>query len=377
MKSSSTDRLASLDAFRGLTIAGMILVNNPGSWNHVYAPLLHATWHGWTPTDLVFPFFLFIVGVAMTFSLARYRDSPQSRGVGTAAVPAATNTALYRKILRRAAVIFALGLLLALFPKFDFAHLRIVGVLQRIAIVYLVVSLILLRTTKRTQIWITAGLLLGYWALMKWVPVPNVGPGVLTPEGNFASWLDRFLVLGAMHRGTWDPEGLVSTFPAVATTLLGVFTGDWIRSGRERSQIATGMLGAGVVATVLGMAWGAVFPINKNLWTSSYVLFTAGVALIVLAVCYWLIDVRGLPRWAKPAIVFGVNPLAAYVFSSLLANLLRTEFASGNAQSWLYQSFFAGWLSPVNASLAYALCYLGLWWGAMALLYRRNLVIKI
>ncbi len=364
ISSPPSERLASLDAFRGLTIAAMILVNNPGSWSHVYAPLLHAEWHGWTPTDLIFPFFLFIVGVSMTFSLARYRQDPGS------APPCA-------KILRRALVIFGLGLLLALFPKFDFANLRVVGVLQRIAIVYFAAALLVLKTPRRTQIAITGGLLLGYWAILRWVPVPGVGAGDFTVEGNFVSWLDRYLVPGRMHRGTWDPEGIVSTFPALATTLLGVFVGDWIRSGRARRHIARGMAVAGVIGIAVGLAWGVAFPINKNLWTSSYVVFTAGAAILLLAVCYWLIDVRGWKQWAKPAVVLGVNPLAAYVFSSLLANLLRVWPSEVSAQARIYEGLFAGWLSPVNASLAYAIGYLGVWWLVMALLYRARVFIKI
>jgi len=356
----SQQRLASLDAFRGLTIAGMILVNTPGSWDHVYAPLRHAAWHGWTPTDLVFPFFLFIVGVAMTFSLPRRLETGDRRR-------------LHLDILRRAAVIFALGLLLAAFPDFDFANLRLVGVLQRIAIVYLISSWIVLSTSRRVQAWIVAALLGGYWAAMTWIPVQGVGAGVLTPEGNLAAWIDRLIVPGRMYRGSWDPEGLASTLPAVATTLLGVLTGYWIRSQRRRSKIAAGMFFAGWSASFAGLAWGLWLPINKNLWTSSYVLFTAGAALVTLAICYWLIDVRGYRRWAQPAIVYGVNPLAVYVLSSLMARL----FARLGLTDWIYLTLLVPWLAPLNASLAFALFWVVLWWSLMAVLYRRKIFIKI
>lgn len=357
-------RLESLDAFRGFTIAGMILVNSPGSWNHIYAPLRHAEWHGWTPTDLVFPFFLFIVGVALTFSLSRQFEPTDKRPI-------------YVKILRRAAILFALGLLLAAVPHFDLAGLRIVGVLQRIAVVYLAASVIVLETSRRTQAGITAALLLAYWAVMRLAPVPGVGAGVLTPEGNFAAWIDRFVVPGAMHRGTWDPEGFLSTFPALATALLGVFTGYWIRSGRERARIAAGMFATGWVAILAGLTWGLIFPINKNLWTSSYVLFTAGAALEGLALCYWLIDVQGYRRWARPAVVFGLNSIAAYVLSSLLASVLRMFPMGASAQDWLFEHLFASWTTPVTASMLYALSYVACWWLVMALLYRQRIFIKI
>jgi predicted acyltransferase len=352
--------LASLDAFRGFTIAGMILVNTPGSWDHVYPQLRHAAWHGWTLTDLVFPFFLFIVGVAMTFSFGHRLEGGNRRR-------------LHRKVPQRAIVIFALGLLLAAFPDFDLANLRVVGVLQRIALVYLVSSWIVLVTSRRAQGWIVVALLGGYWAAMTWIPVPGVGAGVLTPEGNFAAWIDRFIVPGQMYRGSWDPEGLFSTLPAIATTLLGVFTGYWIRSGRDRAKIAAGLFIGGSVTLLAGLAWGVWLPINKNLWTSSYVLFTAGAALVVLAFCYWLIDVLGYRRWARPAIVYGLNPLAVYVLSSLVAKLLaRLGFTH-----WAYETVLTPWLAPLNASLVFALSWVVLWWSVAALLYRQRIFIKI
>jgi predicted acyltransferase len=362
-------RLLSLDAFRGLTIAAMILVNNPGSWEHVYPPLAHAAWHGWTPTDLIFPFFLFIVGVSMTFSFARRlaeSDRPH----------------LYRQILRRSLIIFGLGLLLAAFPDFDLANLRFVGVLPRIAVVYLATSLIVLNLSRRAQLWVFTGLLLGYWALMKLVSVPGFGAGVLTPEGNLAGWIDHLVLPGRLYQGTWDPEGLLSTLPAIATALSGVFTGDWIRSGRDRFEIAGGMFAAGWLTILAGLLWSLWFPINKNLWTSSYVLFTSGAALEALALCYWLIDIRGYRRWAQPAVVFGVNAIAVFVLSGLVSRLLIRIQVPADPESitlkqWLYETCFASWASPVGASLAFAIAYLILWWILMALLYRRRIFIRI
>lgn len=359
------DRLASLDAFRGFTIGGMILVNNPGTWAAIYPPLAHAEWHGWTPTDLIFPFFLFIVGVAMAFSLPARASRDSTAGV-------------LARAARRSAVIFALGLLLNAFPRFDLAELRVAGVLQRIAVVYLAAAALYLATSRRTRAWITAALLVGYWALLTLVPVPGVGAPNLTPEGSFAAWLDRLLLPGTMWQGTWDPEGLASTLPAIATALAGIFTGEWLRSGRERAEIAVGMFAAGWLAILAGLAWDLAFPINKNLWTSSYVLFTAGAALEGLALCYWLIDVRGRRAWAKPALVLGVNPLALYVLSSLGASTLAaTAVGDTSLKGWLFENLFAPWAPPRAASLAFAIAYLALWLAVGWWLWRRRIFIKV
>ena len=347
----------------------MILVNNPGSWSSVYAPLRHAEWHGWTPTDLIFPFFLFIVGVSMTFSFAKRQETHSKRQ-------------LYRDVFRRAAILYALGLLLSLFPKFDFSNLRYVGVLPRIALVYLFASLLFLNCSRRVLAWITGVLLFGYWVLMTLVPVPGHGAGVLTPEGNLAAWIDGYLVPGRMYRGTWDPEGFMSTLPALATTLFGILVGDWLRSGRDRKQIAKALFWTGWVAVVVGLAWGLWFPINKNLWTSSYVVFTAGAGAVILALFYWLIDVRGLRRWARPLVVFGVNAIAVFVLSGLVARLLLfiripTDGETVALKRWLFETLFAGWMSPVNASFAFAFGFVLCWWALMALFYRRRIFIKV
>lgn len=352
-----------------MTIAAMLLVNNPGTWAHVYGPLQHAEWHGCTLTDLIFPFFLFIVGVSMVFSFAK-RSQRETPGE------------LHRDILKRSAIILALGLLLSLYPLFDFANLRYVGVLQRIAIVYLLASLLFLNLSRQALAWVTAGLLVGYWLLMTKVPVPEHGAGVLTPEGNFAAWLDGHLVPGRMYQGTWDPEGFVSTMPAIATTLLGIFTGEWLRSGRQRSRIALGLAAAGCLTAAAGLLWGVVFPINKNLWTSSYVLYTAGLAMVVLAGCYWWIDIKGHRRWAAPFVVFGVNAIAAYVLSGLVARtlLFTTVNAPGEPaplQTWIFERLFEPLASPINASLIYAIVQVLLIWVVMLVLFRRRIFIKV
>jgi predicted acyltransferase len=364
-------RLVSLDVFRGITIAGMLLVNNPGSWAHVYGPLRHAEWHGWTPTDLIFPFFLFIVGVAMTFSFGKRTEAGADRG------------ALLAKATRRALVLFLLGLLLHAFPWWDvdLATLRIPGVLQRIAVAYWVASVIVLFTGLWGQAVAAAALLFGYWALMTLVPVPGYGAGVLTPDGNLAAYLDR-MVFGTEHlwasSRTWDPEGILSTLPAIATVLTGVFTGHWIRSGRSGTAITQGLLAGGAVAVAVGALWGMVFPINKNLWTSSYTIFTAGMALLVLGVCYWVIDVKGRKAWATPFVVYGVNAIAAYFLSSLFAQLLDLiRVADQSLKAWLYGNVFEPLAGPLNGSLAFALAFVVLWVGLMWILYWKRIFIKV
>lgn len=374
LKEVSANRLVSLDVFRGMTIAGMVLVNNPGTWGAIYPPLKHAEWHGWTPTDLIFPFFLFIVGVAVPLAFAKHLERDGA------------NKKLYWKIVKRSLIIFGLGLFLSGFPHFDLANLRIPGVLQRIAVCYLIVSFIYLKTDWRKQLVIAFGLLLVYWALMKLVPVPGFGAGDLEKEGNLAAYIDR-TVLGFNHiwkaAKVYDPEGILSTIPAIATTISGVLTGSWIRSSRTQLEKVSGLFFAGAVCVVIGWCWNSFFPINKSLWTSSYVMFTAGMALQFLAFCYWLIDIKGYKRWTKPFVIFGVNALALFVGSGLLARIFglihttRMNGNAGNLQTWIFEHLFLSWASPINASLAYAVSYIFFWLFLMWLLYRKNIYIKV
>ena len=372
-KSSMSGRMLSLDVFRGLTIAGMILVNNPGTWSNIYWPLEHAEWNGWTPTDLIFPFFLFIVGISITLAFARRVETGNDeRG-------------LLMKVIKRSAIIFALGLFLNGFPYFNLAEIRIAGVLQRISVCYLVASLIFIKTTWRTQA-ITAGaLLLLYWFLMTVVPVLVFGANDLSKEGNLAAHVDRWLLGRHIWKGgvVYDPEGLLSTLPAIATTLTGVLTGHWLRSRRTQFEKAGGMFFAGACAIAVGWAWHFWFPINKSLWTSSYVVFTAGMALQLLGICYWLVDIKGYRAWAKPFVIFGVNALALFVFSGLLARLMgiikipRADGSSIALQPYIYKNLFASWAAPINASLFYAITYIFFWLLLMWLLYRKNIFIKV
>lgn len=367
----------SLDLFRGLTIALMILVNDPGDGPSAYGPLKHSAWNGWTPTDLVFPSFVFIVGVAMAFSFTSRLQRGDSRGK------------LFAHVLWRGLVLFALGLFINGFPtRFDPAHLRIYGVLQRIAICYVVTSVLELWTEWRTQLAVAVACLAGYWVLMRHVSVPGYGiPGqdipLLDPDRNLVAWLDRKLLMGHLYERVRDPEGLLSTIPAVGGCILGLLSGKWLRSSRSAASKAFGMAIAGVVFIGLGRTWHIWFPINKKLWTSSFVLFTAGIALVCLAVCYWLADIKQSRRgWTTPILVFGKNAIAAYVFSEVLASLsyaIKTGSGpqSTTLQDYVYTHLFAPWASPANASLAYSLAYVFLCWIVMAVLYRRGIFLKI
>ena len=363
-------RLLSLDFFRGLTIAAMILVNNPGDWSHVYPPLLHAEWHGWTPTDLIFPFFLFIVGVSITLALAG-KKANHAPG-------------LYGKIVRRTVILFALGLFLNGFPFFDIASLRIPGVLQRIAVCYFFAAIVFLNCGVKAQAFWTAALMLIYWAAMQWFPVPGIGAGSLEKGANFSAWIDSLALHGHMwsQTKTWDPEGVFSTLPAISTTLLGVLTGELLGRNMSDAKKTVWMLGAGAAAIAAGYAWHHWLPINKNLWTSSYALFTGGMAMVFLGISHYQIDVRGRHRGSGPFRVYGMNAITVFVLSGIVGRILYlVKWPSGDElislKKWLVDSLFLPWLSPVNASLAYALCFVLLSYVAMYILYKKQIFIKI
>ena len=376
------ERLVALDVFRGLTIAGMLLVNNPGTWGAIYPPLRHAAWHGWTPTDLIFPFFLFIVGITTHLSL----DARRARGDD--------QSMLVRQVLRRGGIIILLGLLLSGFPfiprfGFDLSTIRIPGVLQRIGVAYIAVGLLALLTSTRTQIVVVTSLLLGYWAVMTLVPVPGSGAvgavALATPDASLAAWLDRTVLGSHLWRvsKTWDPEGILSTLPAIATAMLGVFAGRWIASPRPLIERIAALFAVGALGMVGGLIWNWWFPINKNLWTSSYVLFTTGMACVTIATCIWLIDVQRVKGWTKPFVVFGMNPILAFVGSGMMARLMASiikverDGQSVSLQRALYESAFASWLSPMNASLLYAVCFVVFWFVILAVLYKKRVFLKV
>ncbi|HEX6535966.1 MAG TPA: DUF5009 domain-containing protein [Gemmatimonadaceae bacterium] len=397
-RSRLRERLLSLDVFRGLTIAGMLLVNNPGSWKSIYPPLEHAEWNGWTPTDLIFPFFLFIVGITTHLSLTSRRQ----RG--------ASDRAIIAQILKRGGLIVLVGLLLSglpyhemvvalpfgarfdsLTPHLGLDHWRFTGVLQRIGVAYLCAALLTLRTSVKQQVLILVAILYGYWFAVTLIPVPGHGIGALVLSGpdhgaTLGAWLDR-AVFGTNHlwagSRTWDPEGILSTFPAIATCMLGVLAGRWIGTDRPLLERVAAMHGVGAIAMMGGLVWNWSFPINKSLWTSSYVLFTAGLACVVLATCMWLIDIEHVRWWTKPFVVFGLNPLAAFVgeglFSRLIYTLVRVPHGGTMVpvQAALYETAFAPWLAPRDASLLFAICYVLLFFAAMWWLYRREIIIKL
>jgi predicted acyltransferase len=379
----TSPRLLALDAFRGLTIVAMILVNNPGSWGHIYWPLGHAPWHGWTPTDLVFPFFLFIVGTSLAYSLRKYRDGQR------------IDRAVYGRIVRRTLLLVFLGWLPGLLLRsisyfsgtsatFDVETLRLPGVLVRIALVYCAASLIVLNVRERGQAVLAAVLLLGYWALLAWLPNPHDYQSNLSPAGNIIRIIDRALV-GDSHlytqaqREPTDPEGLTSTLPAIVTALLGYWTGLMIQRRGINVRTVNLMIAAGAVCTAVGWAWGLALPINKKIWTSSYVLLTGGLAMIALAGCLLVFDVWGRRRLARPLEIVGINAIFVFVASGLVAILLgRTHVGDVTTHQWLYDTLFTSWISePKSASLGYALATVACWWLVLWAMARRGWSIRV
>lgn len=367
-------RLLSLDAFRGLTIAGMILVNTPGSWSYVYPPLLHAKWHGCTPTDLVFPFFLFIVGVSMSFSYGKF------------SYQWSTESAL--KLMKRTLLIFTIGLLLNAFPFYgiDWSHFRIMGVLQRISLAFGIGGLaVLLTKGKNNYLFIIAGILLLFYWFMLWY---FGGEKPFSLEGNMVKQVDA-LILGENHlyRGfgiAFDPEGLLSSMPAVVTVIIGFLIGKQLQGKNPIRKRISIMFFAGIALIALGLLWDLVFPMNKPLWTSSYVLFTAGLATQLLLLFYILIDHYAWKKWSMFFVVFGVNPLFGFVLSviwvKILIKILRFTDSSGivsNGYGWLYNEIFVPVAGNMNGSLLFAIWHIILFWAILYRLYKRKIFIKI
>jgi len=390
-------RLISLDALRGYTIALMVIVNDPGSWSHVYPPLLHAKWHGITLTDLVFPFFLFIVGVSITLAYTRRADA----GAG--------KKDLYRKIVSRAVKIMLLGWFLWLWPTFDFEGMRYVGVLPRISLVFLACAVIFLNTSWKQQVWIASLVLVGYWLLMALVPVPiddvirnalatgqvqysegslAIGPisqisnGLIAanyePGVNITAWLDRVVVPGDFWQETWDPEGLMSTFPAIVTGMIGMLIGKLILSIEDPHRKLTWVFFAGFSMYLLGGAWGWLMPLNKNLWTSSYTLWTAGMCTMGLAACILVVDLLGYTRGTKLGRVYGANAITSYVLAGMLTLVFYSGIFGGESLNglWMDGMTSAG-IPPKLASLAYAIMYTLIIYIPAYLLYRKKIFIKV
>ena len=372
-------RLRSLDFFRGATVAAMILVNNPGDWGNIYAPLKHAEWHGCTPTDLVFPFFLFIVGVSIAYAMGSKKQDPAMHGK------------TIWKAFKRSLTLFGLGLFLTLFPEVftepleSIQGMRIPGVLQRIALVFFISAILFLKTSEKNLRTLFILLLAVYWVLMTFVPVPGVGAANLEKETNLGAWLDRSVFTEAhlwKSSKTWDPEGLLGTIPAVATGLFGVMVGVYLKRKDVQDAIKVSWLfSTGCAAVALGLLWDLQFPINKALWTSSFVLFTGGLATLVLALSYWLIDVNKYNKFTKPFVVYGVNAITVFFLSGLLPQVLvlikiHAKAGETNLYSWMYSGYAANF-SPVNASLLWAVSTVLFWLVILWIMYNKKIIIKV
>lgn len=370
MNKISTKRLLSLDVFRGITIALMILVNSQAVLQS-YPIMAHAEWDGCTFADLVFPFFLFIVGLTTVISLKKHKESESYHE-------------LHLGIIKRSLMLFALGIFLNVFPySINFETIRIYGILQRIAVCYFVCACLYLHTSYKSQFLWFGFLLIGYYFLMLKVPVPGYGAGVLTPEGSWVSYLDLSLFSPKhLFESHYDPEGFLSTFPAIGSTLAGLLTGHYLISKYPPAKKWLGMLFAGCFSLLVSWIWSSEFPINKNLWSSSYVMWTSGWALILFSSCYGLIDILDQKKWTYPFKVFGVNAIAAFVLHVLLLKLQYAyKIVSVNGAPEYSIRFFAnylfGYLSPENAALMYSITFLFLNFGIIWLLYKRNIYIKL
>jgi predicted acyltransferase len=357
-------RYASVDILRGLTVAVMILVNNPGSWQHVHPWLLHAEWHGCSLADLVFPFFLFIVGLSIVFSLSK------------ALLAGADKSKLALKCIKRAFILIGLGLFLNLFPDFDFVHLRFPGVLQRIGIVFGLGSILFIYLSEIQRRWLAAFILVGYWLLLAFIPVPGIGEASLEKNQNWASFVDQLFLQGHMwkYSMTWDPEGILSTLPALVTALLGISTALYLQ--RPGSPVK-GLALSGVASMVFGLGWSVIFPMNKALWTSSFVLFTAGIALVLLSLSVYLFDEKKIETGTLPFRALGANPLTAYFGAELLARVLNLiKIQNITFPEYLFETV-SRFLPAIGASFVLALTTVLFWILVTTILYRKKIYIKI
>ncbi|MDB2695306.1 heparan-alpha-glucosaminide N-acetyltransferase domain-containing protein [Flavobacteriaceae bacterium] len=364
---TKNQRLLALDILRGLTIILMIVVNDPGSWSEVYAPFLHAEWNGLTPTDYVFPTFLFIVGVSIVLSLSKQLEAGKTR------------SQIAKKVLWRALKIYLVGIFLWLWPSFNFEGIRWVGVLPRIALVFLACGLIFLYTTKKTQWYLGIGILLGYWIMMAYVPLPGIGfPDLSVPEKNWAHYLDSFLIPGRLWKYTWDPEGFLSTLPAIVSGLIGMWAGYVLMKKEELKTRLNQLFFIGFILLFLGDAMQWVFPFNKNLWSSSFTLFMGGIGMLSLAAFSYYFDVRQSRFKFEFAHVFGVNSIFAYSMSSILTVIFYSSKWFGFALNQEFMSLWENIGLPLKlGSLVYALLYVLIIWLPAYYLFKKKIYLKL
>jgi predicted acyltransferase len=375
---SKRPRLTSVDVFRGLMVAGMILVDNPGSDDLAYSPIKHAQWNGWTPADFIFPSFVFLVGVSMAFSFPSRMERGESR------------SRIFQHVIWRTLILIAVGLFVNGMPfvGIDWHAYRIYGVTQRIALCYLAAAILLLWSNWRVQLLVLISCLVGYWAIMRFVPVPGLGIPerdipFMDPERNIVAWLDRKLLMGRLYNTVRDPEGLISTIPALGTVLSGVLTGQWLRSKTDSRTKVLWMVCVGIAGLAAGLLWNRWFPINKNLWTSSFVLLTGGFAAAFLGLLYWWLDVKNQKVWTMPALVFGMNAIAGFIADSIVYGpgySFTTKGPNGASMNWheAAQAWLLSFgLAPANASLVYYIAAVLFCWALLWLLWRKRIFIKI
>ena len=374
ISAENSSRLLSLDIFRGMTMAGMILVNNPGYFRaDYYTPIMHANWNGWTPTDLIFPFFLFIVGVSMTFSFAKRLELGESK------------KKIIFQVIKRALLLFLLGLIINGFPKFDLSTIRYMGILPRIALCYAFCAVIFFNFKWKGQIIIASSILVLYFIIMVYIPIPGQGVGILeTPGLSWAQYIDNLLLKGHMQQPDFESKGILSTFPSLVITLLGILAGQYLRTDRTNYEKMTHLYFYGFMGLIIGLIWNEWFPINQSLWTSSLVVFSSGMAVICFASCYFLADIKKITRWSRPFVIFGTNALAAYFCSTLLSRILdlikldQTDGTAISIKTFLTDNLNLAFpVSPQNRMLLFAILYDLFWLGILAILYKKKIFVKI
>jgi predicted acyltransferase len=373
---SPINRLISLDALRGFTIAVMLMVNFPGSEEHVFFTLRHTKWNGLSFTDLVAPIFLFVVGVSIAFAYSKSRFGVTNVDSQNARVANAGK--LYKKIIIRSLKIFAVGMFLNLMPTFDFSDIRWTGTLHRIAFVFLGCAILYLNTNWKQQAWIGVGILVAYWLALTLIPTPGMGKVMLEPGANLVAWFDTQFLPGKMWQGTWDPESILSTFPSIVSGITGMLAGRLLQSTLTPNEKVNYLMTAGVFSAALGYFWGLGFPVNENLWTSSFVLVTSGFACLLLGALYFMVDILGKTKGTQPGIIFGANAIAVYVLGDVLALFFYgAKFGEHSLNEHVVNGLITMGVAPNLASLLYALFFVSINFVPAYFLYRRKIFIKL